>query len=275
MKLFLDIDSKSYTIDLEQPLDVSIPLKFDGVQPNAFDVPHAGARAFEDGNFIGDTRKGGSCNFEEYRLIPHCNGTHTECVGHIALERISIHSVLHTNLFPATLITVQPQSASKVHDSYRPPKQDSDLIITKEGLERALEGRDLAFLEALLIRTLPNEPSKLSRNYMKTPPPYFSVEAVQFLNDCGVAHLLIDMPSIDRPLDEGKMTNHHLFWGVAEESHDVDPKQPSLKTITEMIYVPDDVADGRYLLDIQIPSFVADAAPSRPLLYPISETDNA
>ena len=38
-------------------------------------------------------------------------------------------------------------------------------------------------------------------------------------------------------------------------------------TITEMIFVPDEVADGIYALSLQVAPFVADAAPSRPLLF--------
>jgi len=85
--------------------------------------------------------------------------------------------------------------------------------------------------------------------------------------DLGVQHLLVDLPSVDRPLDEGKMTTHHIFWGVPEESHEVDPKNHSKKTITEMIYVANEVEDGQYFLNLQIPNFVADATPSRPVLY--------
>jgi hypothetical protein len=38
-------------------------------------------------------------------------------------------------------------------------------------------------------------------------------------------------------------------------------------TITEMIYVPDNVADGSYLLNLQIAS--NDASPSKPVLYSV------
>ena len=34
-----------------------------------------------------------------------------------------------------------------------------------------------------------------------------------------------------------------------------------------MIYVPDEVLDGDYLLELQVPHFINDAAPSRPVLY--------
>jgi hypothetical protein len=39
-------------------------------------------------------------------------------------------------------------------------------------------------------------------------------------------------------------------------------------TITEMIYVPDNV-DGSYLLNLQIASFENDASPSKPVLYSV------
>ena len=40
-------------------------------------------------------------------------------------------------------------------------------------------------------------------------------------------------------------------------------------TITELIYVPDDIPDGLYLLNLQIASFEIDVSPSKPVLYQI------
>jgi hypothetical protein len=40
--------------------------------------------------------------------------------------------------------------------------------------------------------------------------------------------------------------------------------------VTELAYAPDAAPDGLYLLDLQVPAFVADAAPSRPVLYPLT-----
>ena len=100
-------------------------------------------------------------------------------------------------------------------------------------------------------------------------PPYFSEEAMKKLNVLGVHHLLVDMPTIDPADDNGRLVNHHLFWGVDKDKHDLDGNPPSSKTITEMIYVPNDVADDRYLLQIQVTNFVSDAAPSRPVIFPI------
>jgi len=36
--------------------------------------------------------------------------------------------------------------------------------------------------------------------------------------------------------------------------------------------VPEAARDGLYLLDLQVPAFGADAAPSRPVIYPVKET---
>ena len=43
------------------------------------------------------------------------------------------------------------------------------------------------------------------------------------------------------------------------------------KTITEMVFAGQQVKDGKYLLNLQIPPFVSDAAPSRPILYSAHE----
>ncbi len=100
-------------------------------------------------------------------------------------------------------------------------------------------------------------------------PAFFSSEAMAFVASLGVQHLLVDLPSVDRMFDEGWLSTHHLFWNVPQGSPNVDESNYSLKTITEMIYVDDRVSDGEYLLNLQTPSFVADAAPSRPVIYPI------
>ena len=41
--------------------------------------------------------------------------------------------------------------------------------------------------------------------------------------------------------------------------------------MTELIYVPEEIPDGRYLLNLQIADFTSDAAPSRPVLFRLDE----
>lgn len=265
--------NKIYNIDLSRPLPVSINLDFYGDQPNTYDVEKATAKAYETSGFIGDTRKGGGCNFEEYKIIPHCNGTHTECIGHISFERIYINDILKSAFLPCTLISVFPEPAFKSQDHYIPEKNENDFLISKKSLEEKLIAADDDFLEALIIRTLPNDMTKISRQYMKVHPPFFSMDAMKFISEKNVRHLITDLPSVDRTFDEGKLTAHHIFWETELESHDIDRYNHSVKTITEMVYVPDYVQDGFYFVNIQIPDFNSDAAPSRVLLYEIINSE--
>lgn len=265
------INNSEYKIDTGEGIDISIPLVFNGAQPNIYDADKASAKAFESGEFIGDTLRGGSCNFEEYRFITHCNGTHTECVGHISDERIYINDTLKDEFIPSALITVTPVNALETGDNYSPHKRKGDKLITKKSLETSLEEYYKDFLDGLIIRTTPNDDSKKSRRYSEDPPSYFSIDAMKLIKDLDIKHLLVDIPSVDRARDEGRLTVHHMFWNVPQGSHNVDKANHSLNTITEMIYVPYSVKDGNYLLNLQIAPFTADSSPSRPIIFEIKE----
>src|SRR3954465_7746792 len=108
----IDINGVVYRTRPDDAIDISIPLRFNGPQPNAFGVEPASSTACQYGDLVGDTRRGGSCNFEQITLIPHCNGTHTECVGHITNERISIRGCLVDVFISAGLISVEPTRAT-------------------------------------------------------------------------------------------------------------------------------------------------------------------
>ena len=263
----IKIGNDNYLVDFSQPQDISIPMNFNGEQPNTYNVTRASAEAYRDGTFVGDVGEGGGCNFQTYHLTPHCNGTHTECIGHITKEKISINKTLKKIWFPATLVSLTPKPIDSTNDKYIPDYTSDDLLITSEMLKSALKDLDTKFLEALIIRTLPNGLDKINRQYADKNPAFFSIEAMQYLCSLGVKHLLVDLPSVDRALDEGKLSAHHVYWNMPFGTHDLIPEAAIDKTITEMIFVPDTIVDGQYLLNIQIPPFEADAAPSRPFLY--------
>jgi kynurenine formamidase len=271
MIINLELKSGRYSIYPSEQIDISIPMIFNGEQPNSYDVDKAIAVTYEAKGFLGDTRRGGSCNFEKYTLVPHCNGTHTECVGHISFEQISVIETMKECFLPARLLSVEPERALSCPDVYIPEKEANDLIITKRLIEESLTDVHENFYKALIIRTLPNDVTKKRRRYMQNIPPFFSIEAIEFIASLGTEHLLVDIPSIDRTFDKGKLTAHHIFWEVEKESHNVDRHVHSMKTITEMIYVPNEVTDGNYLLNIQIAPFCSDASPSRPMIYKLKE----
>ena len=156
--------------------------------------------------------------------------------------------------------------------SLEPENIDNELLLTKAALIDAMEA--LTYVQAtdtmptaLIVRTLPNDDSKLTRRYGSEIPPYFTTEAMEYIFDCGFKHLLVDMPSIDRTFDEGRLINHRIFWNVKPGSFEVNAEKRVNSTITELIYVPNEVEDGEYLLNLQIAPFAADASPSRPILF--------
>jgi kynurenine formamidase len=270
MRLTLPRLFGGYKAVLEQPIDISIPLKFNGPQPNAYGVETAASKPYETGSLVGDTRRGGSCNFEQYTFIPHCNGTHTECVGHITHERIAVVDCLKDVLIPAVLISVEPEIASETKETYSVKLVDSDKLITRAAFQT--KGSNIESGTALIIRTLPNDDNKLTRQYNDAIPPFFSTEAMEYIAGLGVKHLLVDLPSIDRLYDEGKLSNHRIFWDIEQGSFETNAATRLRHTITELIYVPDIINDGEYLLNLQIAPFAADAAPSRPVLFQLKSS---
>ena len=260
MNYSISIYDQTFDFGVENFFDISITLRFNGPQPNAYGVEPASSKTCEAGDIVGDTRRGGSVNFERVSLIPHCNGTHTECVGHITHERISVRDCLRDVFMRAVLVSVEPAMTG-----------DGDLVITRPTLQAAFASGTLAVQSgdvAVIVRTLPNDDGKLTRLYDESNvPPYFSAEAMEFIVSAGFKHLLVDLPSIDRIYDDGKLVNHRLFWNVEPGSFETNMASRIHSTITEMIYVPSSVEDGEYLLNLQIAPFEADAAPSRPVLF--------
>ena len=79
---------------------------------------------------------------------------------------------------------------------------------------------------------------------------------------------MVDTPSVDRLYDDGIFSSHNIFLGTEAKKYNSNTKN---YTITEMIYVDEKIEDGKYLLNLQIPSFVSDAAPSRPLIFKLND----
>jgi len=264
MELTATIANIRYAIDLERVYDLSIPVRFVAAQVTAFGAPAASRSAYVSGHFVGDVAKGGSCNCDTLHFTPHTSGTHTECIGHITAESYAVCDLLADSLIPATLVTVGPQPASSTSDHYTPHLRPQDMVITRQALELALDGSDGAFHEALIIRTLPNTDAKQTASYGEYIPAFFTTDAMEYLLALDVTHLIVDLPSIDRMEDGGHLSNHHRFWGIHKGQ-----SKPSPKTITELIYADSGIADGIYLLNLQVAPLAVDAAPSRPLLYEI------
>ncbi|MFS4493252.1 cyclase family protein [Maribacter sp. 2308TA10-17] len=240
---------KNDFIDLSKPLDISIPLSGDASNVNAWYVDHPKIEPHTEGDFVGKVSEGASTNFNNISFNPHAHGTHTECVGHITKDFHSVNQNLKRYFFKAEVITLAPE------------KYQDDFVISRKQLQYALGNKKR---EALVIRTLPNINDKLSKKYSNTNPPYLLEQAAEFLVEKGIEHLLIDLPSVDKEKDGGALLAHNAFWNAQGEIR----KQA---TITEFIFVPNSVKDGKYFLNLQVAPFENDASPSRPVLYKIED----
>lgn len=238
-----------YTCNLLHPHDLAIPLHPGEENVNCFYAPPVKISPVVAGDFIGSTAEGGAVNFKNVELNPHGNGTHTECVGHIAKEWYAINQCLREFHFVAKLITVSPAEM-----------ENGDFVIRKAQVEAAF---GTAEVEAIIIRSLPNDESKCKRQYSGNNPPYFHHEAIKWLVEKGIKHLLTDLPSVDREEDGGKLLSHRAFWQYPDNIREDS-------TITELIYVKPEIPDGLYLLNLQIISLEMDASPSKPVIYALN-----
>jgi arylformamidase len=244
MKISVTHKNNTYQVDLSKPMDICIPFEAGEGHVIAWYQGPVKMEPVRMGEWVGSVKEGSGVNFNNIFFNPHAHGTHTETVGHISKDVESINTHFKEYFCFANLVSIQPE------------KRVDDLVITLEQIKNACENP----ADAFIIRTLPNEGNKLSKNYSSSNPPYLEEAGATWLREQGVRHLMIDLPSVDREEDGGKLLAHHAFWN--------HPKATRLDaTITELIFVEDKIKDGFYFMNLQVAPFVNDAAPSRPLLF--------
>jgi len=248
MNLSVHFNGINYTADLLKPIDLSISLHTGADNVTAWYVDPPRIEPVRMGDWVGEVASGAAVNFRNVYINPHGHGTHTECVGHISKENYSLNKCLKQFFFTAAVVTVTPA------------EQNGDQVIL---LETILEKLPVKGTQALVIRTLPNDVSKCSRQYSNTNPPFLEAAAAAWMASNGIDHLLLDLPSVDKEQDGGKLSAHHAFWKYPEATR-------LQATISELIYVPESVKDGLYMLNLQITALENDASPSKPLLFELN-----
>ncbi len=247
MKAIIEYNSRKIQIDVSKPIDISIAIDISKQNVNAWYMGDPKIFPEEIDGEIVKVSEGAVVNFNNIQFNPHAHITHTECVGHITEKVHSVNKNLKHYFFVAEVVTVAPESDGE------------DFFIAKKQLQTALRNKKR---DAIVIRTLPNLSDKKARRYSNTNPVFLLEEAAIYLREKGIKHLLIDLPSVDKEKDEGKLLAHNAFWNTSGEVR-MDA------TITELIYVPNTVEDGEYLLNLMIAPFENDATPSKPILYKI------
>lgn len=264
---------RRWQADLSAPIDLAITLQFPGPQPLFFAGEPARGAPLGMAGFTGTVASGASCNCGLYTVAPHCHGTHTECVGHVTDDATMLAELTPAPPALAVLVSVRPEPlGSAMAIAPAAAHAPTDPVITRGMLAGAASRWVRDPWTALAVRTLPNEPGKRHRHYEGScPAPYFTTDAMHWVVERGVTSLVVDLPSLDRADDGGLLAAHRVFWGLPAGALDARLARRGRALVTELAYVPDHVPDGLYLLDLQVPAFAADAAPSRPVLYPVTE----
>ena len=195
-------------------IDLSMPLQW---LPTGqlFWSPYFYASPLRAGDFIGSTAQGSPANFFNININPHGNGTHTECVGHIATESyfINLLSTLHS---PESINQYLSSADGRWRQGY--PYDTFGVFVEPVGED------------ALIIRTLPNGDEKRTRITVQYQSAIFECRCHALYHWKGIRHLLIDLPSVDREKMKVKLA-HKAFWNYPGDAvrHDA--------TITELIFV--------------------------------------
>ena len=259
MNIEFDNEGHRYLCDLASGVSLVSPIRFDKADSNPWNADAASKSPVTIGDFVGSTQSGGSCNVDQLSMIPHCHGTHTETIGHIVDGDHFVSDLSIPSLIPAVVVSVSAIEAESTSETYLPSFGKSDRVITAEDLKNAYVKWKGFAASALIIRAGSTE-------------GFFTNEAMAAIVEVGFEHLLVDLPSVDRLDDDGLLSNHRIFWNLEAASREVasSSRVNSHDHRIDQRSVPTKVTDGPCLLSIQVPAIESDAAPSRPVVFPIT-----
>ncbi len=245
MVISFEVRGVSYSINTDKHSDLTLGVRKQN-NVNCYHLDEPAFSYFENEFFIGSLKKGGSVNCEKISFYPHASGTHTECALHVVDAGFTMMDVEIPPIQLCKIITVQPQQVG------------DDKMINAEVI-KALSNIEQA--TAIMIRTVPNLAYKKHFKYAGTNPPYFTTDAIRKIKDLGFQHLLTDLPSIDKEQDDGLLAAHKQ-WFVTNHLPEKN------RTITEFIFIDDQIKDGNYGLSLRTPQIETDAVPSSVIIYP-------
>ncbi len=285
MKTLFTLADHLHPIDLNHPT-ADLSLAVDGTA-RAWYIDGPRFTPVVLGDWVGSVAQGGSVNFFDVHFNPHAHGTHTETAGHITRERHSINEHFHEPITWAALLRIAPKDGKVTFEDFKlawdalPEEAMDDLksvIISSETFSTLARGTSeppARFVQsegghasaAPSKEQLPSNDgrpnevqSPKNRLYSSTDWPYLEPEIGEWLYKAGIVHLLVDQPSVDREEDGGALACHRAFWGP-------EPERQLHRTISELLFVPEELPTGIYLLHLQVAPIENDAAPSRPLVF--------
>ena len=246
MIINIELKGKKYRTNLNRGIDLSSTLAKPGKEIKAWYVEESKKEAVTGDGWVGSVKEGSSVNFFNIMFNPHGNGTHTESYGHISEAWENVNDQLDHYHFIALFLEIEPE------------ERDGDKVISWDSIKDKIPHWEF---DALIIKA---GNYMEGHNFSNTNPPYFDAVVMDRIREGNVQHLLTDLPSVDREEDGGKMAAHKAFWNYPE-----NPREGA--TISELLNIPSGIAEGLYLLNLQLAPFHNDATPSRPVIYSLEE----
>eukprot|EP00656_Telonema_subtile_P026441 TRINITY_DN28416_c0_g1_i1.p1 TRINITY_DN28416_c0_g1~~TRINITY_DN28416_c0_g1_i1.p1 ORF type:complete len:444 (+),score=74.56 TRINITY_DN28416_c0_g1_i1:191-1522(+) len=201
---------------------------------------------------------------------PDWQGTTLSCVGILSDKIITVQTVLHRQptILPCTVLTVHLESIGSVSETSFTPCPMDTLCVTRRALELAMLTAPSTtlkpgFLTALCIRT----------RHAAAQTAGFSVEAMDWILGHGVHHLLVDQPSLDLHGLTSQCSMNQARAAMFGLTRSQSPVAASLNaahnTFTCSIFVPPQVKDGIYMINLAPGSFHCARVPAAPVLHTI------
>ncbi len=175
---------------------------------------------------------GVQCIHKKGKQSPHLTGTHIESSRHIIGDAQPLSTILKSNphylkKMEGLHIKVQHEeqyvteiqhsgtdqqcvrfsSGETYNISINVPLQSLEKVVTKKQLQKAI-GNQCIHAGSMLLLQFEGCDDEI------TNWPYLTNEAMQFLFDCKISLLALNIPSCDREKDGGKTSNHKLFLTI-------------------------------------------------------------
>merc|ERR1712166_364255 len=235
---------------------------------------------------------GQSCFFDLFNSIsiwtsnhtsqpPHWKGTHMCSVGVLSQNAaISVHKALHNRptVVPCTVLTVHLEPIGAANEQYFAPCSHDTLCVTRRALELAMLTAPAmtlrpGFLTALCIRT--RWRNSATAGHVRA---CFSIQAMEWILNHSVTHLLVDLPSLDLEQDNtkcGLQQARAAMFGLSPAQAAAAPvnRECARNTFTCAASIPDEVKDGIFLLSLAAGGFDGYCMPSAPALHRIVGPD--
>lgn len=244
----MNIELNGLRVMIDEPIEISVPLRFDATQSYPFGIQHPRRKRLFD--LQGEDR---GCICDEISFCPHTHTTHVESAAHVDPKTPSTLNILRrlpplltALLVDAPLCKQSNQIAEallvdniKVHCTIEKPSSIDALILRTGSVSLVISSFSLGF-------------------------SFITTQTLSKINELcpALRVLLIDSVSIDPENDNGQLLAHRSFLlsGV-----------PNDRLVVELCHLPHSITPGVYALSLNAAAFDAsDAIPCRPVIYSLS-----